>query len=74
MVYTIYRSLSHVLNFSERRCPGLSRAIIVINLWKLVCKNLNIDLVDINATFDRNLYISTQDVEQKRNSDINQGP
>ena len=40
------------------------------------CDNPNIDLVNMNAyiKFGEILSISSQDIEQKRNFDINQGP
>ena len=48
----------------------------VINLWKLTCNNANLDLVNINAyaKFGQIPSICSQDIERKRNSDLNQGP
>ena len=48
----------------------------VINLQKLMHNNSNPDLVNINAyaKFGRILSICSQDIEQRRNSDINKGP
>ena len=38
--------------------------------------NLKLDLVnvDVCAKFDRILSMRSQDIERKRNSDVNQGP
>ena len=40
------------------------------------CENPNVDLVNMNAyiKFGEILSISSQDIERKQNSDINQGP
>ena len=48
----------------------------VTNLQKMIGNNPNLDLVNINehTIFGQNLSICSQDIEQKRNSDINQGP
>ena len=48
----------------------------VTNLRKMMCNNPNLDLVNINAytKFCKILSFCSQDIEQKRNSDINQGP
>ena len=48
----------------------------VVNLRKTIIYNTNIDLVNDNVytKFGLNLYISFQDIEQKLNSDVNQGP
>ena len=48
----------------------------VINLQKLTHNNPNIDLVNINAyaKFGKIPSICSQDIEQERNSDINQVP
>ena len=47
----------------------------VANLRKITIYNTNIDLVNDNAytKFGLNLSIRSQDVEQKPNSDVNQG-
>ena len=41
-----------------------------------MCKNPNVDLVNINAytKFDEILSICSQDIEQKQNYGVNQGP
>ena len=46
------------------------------NLRKLTLNNLNLDLINVNVytKFDLILSIGSQDIERKRNSDINQGP
>ena len=46
------------------------------NLRKMTAKNPNIDLVSINCyiKFGQNLSVCFQDIEQKRNFGINQGP
>ena len=46
------------------------------NLHKTLIYNTNIDLVNDNVytKFGFNLSIRSQDIEQKPNSDINQGP
>ena len=46
----------------------------VANLQKTKIHNTNIDLVNHNTKFGLNLFILSQDIEQKINSDINQGP
>ena len=48
----------------------------VTNLRKMTVNNPNIDLVNINVytKFGQILSISCQDIEQKQNSDIYQGP
>ena len=48
----------------------------VINLRKTKIYNTNVDLVNDNvyAKFGLNLSIRSQDIEQKPNSDVNQGP
>ena len=48
----------------------------VINIRKLTRNNPNLDLVNINAyaKFGPIPSIRSQDMEQKRNSDISQGP
>ena len=48
----------------------------VANLQKMTLYNPNLDLVNANVytNFGEILSIGSQDIEQKRNSDINQGP
>ena len=48
----------------------------VANLRKTKIYNSNIDLVTDNVytKFGLNLFIRSQDIEQKPNSDVNQGP
>ena len=48
----------------------------VINLRKTKIYNTNVDLVNDNvyAKFGLNLSIRSQEIEQKPNSDVNQGP
>ena len=48
----------------------------VTNLQKITLYNPNLDLVDANVytNFGLILSIGSQDIERKRNSDINQGP
>ena len=48
----------------------------VANLRKTKIYKTNVDLVNDNvyAEFGLNLYIRSQDIEQKPNSDVNQGP
>ena len=48
----------------------------VANLRKTKIYNTNIDLVNdnVNSKFGLTLFILSQDIEQKPNSDINQGP
>ena len=43
------------------------------NVRKMMCNNLKLDLVNINAyiKFGENLSICSQDIEQKQNSGIN---
>ena len=45
------------------------------NLRKTKIYNTNVDLVNDNAhtKFGLNLFIRSQDIEQKQNSDVNQG-
>ena len=48
----------------------------VANLQKMTLYNPNLDLVNANVytNFGLILSIGSQDIERKRNSDINQGP
>ena len=48
----------------------------VVNLRKTKIYNTNVDLVNDNVytKFDLNLSIRSQEIEQKPNSDVNQGP
>ena len=48
----------------------------VKNLRKMTGNNPKLDLVndDVHTKFGRNLSIRSQDIERKRNSDVNQGP
>ena len=48
----------------------------VANLRKMTIYNTNVDLVNYNAytKFGQVLSIHSQDIEQKLNSDVNQGP
>ena len=48
----------------------------VMNLRKMTVNILNLDLVNINvyAKFGQVLSIRSQDIEQKSNSDMYQGP
>ena len=48
----------------------------IANLRKITIYNTKIDLVNDNAytKFDLNLSIRSPDIEQKPNSDVNQGP
>ena len=48
----------------------------VVNLQKMTIYNTNVDLVNDNVytKFGLNLFIRSQDIEQKPNSDVNQGP
>ena len=48
----------------------------VANLQKKTLYNPNLDLVNayVYTNFDLILSIGSQDIERKRNSDINQGP
>ena len=48
----------------------------VANLQKTKIYNTNFDLVNDNVytKFGLNLFIRSQDIEQKQNSDVNQGP
>ena len=48
----------------------------VANLRKTMIYNTNVDLVNDNVytKFGLNLFIRFQDIEQKLNSDVNQGP
>ena len=48
----------------------------VVNLRKTMIYNTNIDLVNDNVytKFGLNLSIRSQEIEQRPNSDVNQGP
>ena len=48
----------------------------VVNLRNTKIYNTNVDLVNDNVytKFDLNLSIRSQEIEQKPNSDVNQGP
>ena len=48
----------------------------VANSRKMTIYNLNVDLVNDNVytKFGKILFIHSQDIEQKLNSDVNQGP
>ena len=45
-------------------------------LRKMMCNNPKLDLVNVvvHTKFGRILSIHSQDIERKRNSDVNQGP
>ena len=46
------------------------------NYRKIMCNNPKLDLVNMNAhiKFGENMSSSSQDIEQKQNFGINQGP
>ena len=48
----------------------------VVNLQKMTLYNPNLDLINVNVftKFGLILSIGSQDIERKRNSNINQGP
>ena len=48
----------------------------VANLQRMTLYNPNLDLVNANVytNFGQILFIHSQDIERKRNSDINKGP
>ena len=48
----------------------------VANLRNLTLYNPNLDTINVNVytKFGQILFIGSQDIERKRNSDINQGP
>ena len=48
----------------------------VANLRKTIIYNTNVDLVNVNVykNFGLNRSLRFQDIEQKLNSDVNQGP
>ena len=48
----------------------------VANLRNLTLHNPNLDIINVNVytKFSSILSIGSQDIERKRNSDINQGP
>ena len=48
----------------------------VANLQNLTLYNPNLDIINVNVytKFGQILSIGSQDIERKRNSDINQGP
>ena len=61
---------------SKNRIPtSIKDSNSVANLRKTKIYNTNIDLVNDNVypKFGLNLFILSQDIEQKPNSDINQG-
>ena len=62
---------------SKNRIPiSIKGSISVANLRKTWIYNSNIDLVNDNVytKFGLNLFIRSQDIEQKQNSDVNQEP
>ena len=46
------------------------------NVRKMICNDSKLDLVNTNAyiKFGENLTICSKDIEEKPNSDVNQGP
>ena len=46
------------------------------NLQKMTLYNPNLDIINVNVhtKFGKILYIGSQDIERKQNSDTNQGP
>ena len=53
------------------------RAITLVQiLEKIMCNNAKLELVNINAyiKFGENVSTCSQDIEQKRNFGVNQGP
>ena len=82
---TIMMSIQHLVSFCQFGLKILSKNRIlasikgsnsVANLRKTKLYNTNIDLVNDNvyAKFGLNLFILSQNIEQKLNSDVNQGP
>ena len=62
---------------SKTRIPkSIKGSNSVANLRKTWIYNSNIDLVNDNVytKFGLNLFIRSQDIEQKPNSDVSQGP
>ena len=51
-----------------------SRAITVVNLPKIYITNVDLVNDNVYTKFGLNLSIRSQDMEQKPNSDVNQGP
>ena len=63
--------------FSKKRIlTSIKGTNSIANLRKTKIYNIDIDLVNHNVytKFGLNLFILSQDIEQKLNSDINQGP
>ena len=60
----------------NRILTSIKGSYSVVNLRKTKIFNTNIDIVNDNVytKFGFNLFILFQDIEQKPNSDINQGP
>ena len=75
--------------FGQRFCPAILKILSgneiltlikghnsVKILRKMTGNNPKLDLVnvDVHTKFGQNLSICSQDIERKRNSDVNQGP
>ena len=60
----------------NRILTSIKGSNFVVNLRKTKIYNSNIDLVNDNVytKFGLNLFILSQDIMQKPNSDVNQGP
>ena len=75
-----YQSLVKIYLFILKILSGNKMSIkghySVTNKRKLISKNPNLDLFNINVytKFGKILSFYSQDIEQKRNSDVNQGP
>ena len=60
----------------ENNILAESRAITLVQMAKMMCNNPNVNLVNMNAyiKFGEILSICSQDIEQKLNFGVNQGP
>ena len=68
--------LSHLVLKKKQILTLIKGRNPVANLQKTNINNTNVDLVNDNVykKFGLNLSIRSQDIEQKPNSDVNQGP
>ena len=78
----VYTNFGHILSIrsqiliKNQIVTSIKGRNSVVNLRKTKIYNTNIDLVNDNVytKFGLNLSIRSQEIEQKTNSDVNQGP
>ena len=74
--HTKFGLILSISSHEKQKLTSIKGRNYVANLRKTKIYNTNIDLVKDNVytKFGLNLSIRSQDIEQKPNSDVNQGP